>query len=166
MCVPQFFVCLTKCQRNSDTHTYRAKHTVYIWHGCCNLSSASDPQTWLSAIACWPTNQSTAQSRPQSQLQTSSTTSFAIYNNYSLYPSRPRPLSNALFGPRNIDIERESERQASVPWAKTLNRFEACFQLLHKSFYFTEPVYSLEHKDSKKPSTGPVPVPESSELIM
>lgn len=165
MCVPQFFYAW---QNVSETHThictYRRKHTVYIWHGCCNLSSASDPQSWLSAMACWPTNQSTAQSQPQAQLQTSSTTSFAIYNNYSLYPSRPRPLSNALFGPRNIDIERESERQVSVPWAKTLNRFEACFQLLHKSFYFTEPVYSLEHKDSKKPSTDPVP--ESSELIM
>lgn len=133
---------------------------MYIWYGCCNLSSASDPQCWLSAIASWPTNQSTA----QSQLQPSSTTSFAIYNNYFLYPSRPRPLSNAQFGPRKIDIERESERQVSVPWAKTLNRFEACFQLLHKSFYFTEPVYSLEHKDSKKPITAPVP--ESCELIM
>lgn len=108
MCVPQFFYAW---QNVSETHThictYRRKHTVYIWHGCCNLSSASDPQSWLSAMACWPTNQSTAQSQPQAQLQTSSTTSFAIYNNYSLYPSRPRPLSNALFGPRNIGIERE-----------------------------------------------------------
>lgn len=43
-------------------HTYRAKHTVNVRYGCCNLSSASDPQSWLSAIASWPTNQSTAHS--------------------------------------------------------------------------------------------------------